>query len=420
MADKLATAFVEIEARTAKLEKEFRGIQKKTTEVTGGMESAFKRVGAVLAASFVVKEAGAFFKTAIKGASDLQETTSKFETVFGKQISKARELEKQLTEGYATSTREARQYLSSIQDLLVPMGMNSDAAAKMSGEVVKLSADLGSFNNLPTEQVMLDIQSALVGNFETMKKYGVVVNATTVQQEALSLGLAKTKEDLTAADKAQAAFSLITKGSTAALGDMQRTSDGAANRMKALSAAFEDNSAAIGEGLLPPLNALLGVFLELVKSTEINSKAISESFTPALEAAIFGVSNFAEVMNGLITSFQLLVQGSQLAFDTFASVIVDSFLVAVEAVEGYVDTMAQIPFIGELFEPASNAVKSFADDIRNVSNAVNDTRDESIEGFTQIGDNAAANMQKIRSVTQDVFNEINGVSKKSAEQRDDG
>ena len=141
----------------------------------------------------------------VKAASDLEEVTSKFNVVFAEQAKKAEEWARTLQDAYAMSMREAKQYLSSIQDLLVPMGMNARAAAYLSNEIVKLSADLGSFNNLPTAQVMLDIQSALVGNYETMKKYVVVLNATTVQQTALNMGLAETNGMLTAADKAQAA-----------------------------------------------------------------------------------------------------------------------------------------------------------------------------------------------------------------------
>ena len=120
------------------------------------------------------------------------------------------------------SQEEAKRYLSSVQDLLVPMGVAADKAAVLSHEVVKLSADLGSFSNLPTERVMLDIQSALVGNFETMKKYGVVLKETVVSEKALAMGLAETKQELTAGHKAQAAYALMVEGSAAAIGDMQR------------------------------------------------------------------------------------------------------------------------------------------------------------------------------------------------------
>ena len=190
-------------------------------------------------------------KDSVKAASDLEEVASKFNVVFAGQVPLAEKWSKTLVDSYAMSTRESKQYLSSVQDLLVPMGMQANAAGKLSNEIVKLSADLGSFNNLPTAKVMDDIQSALVGNYETMKKYGVVLNATVVQERALAMGLADTKDALTAGQKAQAAYALMVEGSTAAIGDMARTSDSYANQVKQLEANIEDLKAMFGTKLLP-------------------------------------------------------------------------------------------------------------------------------------------------------------------------
>jgi len=190
-------------------------------------------------------------KELIGPASDLQETTGKFNVVFAGQEKIAEEWAKTLVESYAMSRRESKQYLSSIQDLLVPMGMAAEKAGAMSFEVTKLAADLGSFNNMPTARVMGDIQSALVGNYETMKKYGVVLNATVTQEKALAMGLAETKSELTAGHKAQAAYALMVEGSTAAIGDMSRTQDAHANQLKKYGALVEDVSVIFGEKLMP-------------------------------------------------------------------------------------------------------------------------------------------------------------------------
>jgi len=198
----------------------------------------WNKVGLAATAAAGVMAAG--FAKATAAASDLEETTAKFYTVFERQERKADEFTKVLTAGYAMSTRESRKFLGEMQDLLVPMGMNSAEAANLSFEIVKLPADLGSFNNLPTAQVMGDIQSALVGNYETMKKYGVVLNATIVQEKALEMGLAETKKELDASDKAFAAYKLIIEGSTFAMGDMARTADGYANTLKKNKATIED------------------------------------------------------------------------------------------------------------------------------------------------------------------------------------
>lgn len=196
-------------------------------------------------------------------ASGYEETANKFNVVFAGQVASATRAADMLVNHYAMTRKESRQYMSSIQDLLVPMGLQRDLAAALSTEVVKLSADLGSFNNVPTAQVMADVQSALVGNYETMKKYGVVLNEATVQQQALSLGISKSKGDLSAGEKAYAAFSLIVKDSAAAVGDLARTSGGYANQKKQFVAAIEDVGTAFGEALLPTANATLAVLKDI-------------------------------------------------------------------------------------------------------------------------------------------------------------
>jgi hypothetical protein len=205
-------------------------------------------------------------KKAISAASSLEETTSKFNTVFGKQQKVAEATAKVLVNSYAMSTREAKSYLASVQDLLVPMGMNADAAANMSGEVVKLSADLASMNDMPTKQVMDAMQSALVGNFETMKSYGVILNETVVKQEAMNAGLWNGKGRIDAVAKSQAAWNIILRSSEKSQGDMIRTSNSFANVVKRMGAAMEDSLADLGKEMLPALKDLALAFLETTKS----------------------------------------------------------------------------------------------------------------------------------------------------------
>ncbi len=253
------------EAKTAgeKGEKSFAGMRGQVDKLKGSTDITLGSIGNLAKMSFAAGVAGLAALTAgmvasLGAASNLQETQSKFDVVFSGQKGQAEAWAAELVAGYAMSTRESKQYLASVQDLLVPMGMMPDAAARMSSEVVKLSADLGSFNNLPTAQVMDDIQSALVGEYDTMKKYGVVLNAATVEQQALTMGLAATKDELTAGDKAQAAYALMVEASSAAIGDMARTGEGYANQMKSFHAITEDLTAAMGEKLLPIAADVLG------------------------------------------------------------------------------------------------------------------------------------------------------------------
>lgn len=232
---------------------------------TVGVAAFVAVAAAITAAAYAAQRIG---RDAIKAASDLEEVQNKFGVVFSDQIVQAEEWADTLRESYIMSRREARQYLSSIQDLLVPMGMASKEAGKLSFEIVKLSADLGSFNNLPTAQVMGDIQSALVGNYETMKKYGVVLTAATVEERALAMGLAQTKDGLTAAHKARAAYTIMVKDSAAAIGDVARSEGSYANQQKQLKANIEDLQATLGNALLPTATKVISTINEWIKANE--------------------------------------------------------------------------------------------------------------------------------------------------------
>jgi len=256
-------------------------VEKSSKQLTSGLKgttSALIAMGGAVAGVLAVKGAVSSLTSATMGsinaASDLQETASKFDTVFAGQTAAAGQWSKALVDGYAMSTRESKLFLSSVQDLLVPMGMNAKAAGQMSFEATKLAADLGSFNNLGTAQVMENIQSALVGEYEPMKKYGVVLTAATVQQQALNMGLAETADALTAGDKAQAAYALIVRSSTAAVGDMARTSEGYANQTKLMTARIEDARAALGEGLLPVATVVVREINRFIGGLDISNEAM--------------------------------------------------------------------------------------------------------------------------------------------------
>ncbi|HQP30839.1 MAG TPA: hypothetical protein PLB81_05885, partial [Deltaproteobacteria bacterium] len=213
----------------------------------GGLPVPIGRVGTALgpiaglvAGAFSVAAITEFSRTAVQAASDLEEVHSKFNVVFSAQRTLAGGWAEELHDNYLMSTRAAEEYLASMMDLLAPMGMASDRAAALSFELTKLGADLASFNNRDQVEVMENLRSALVGEYEAVRKYGIILSDTIVTNEAMRLGLAGTKDAVTAADKAQAAYNLMLKMSPNAIGDVERTMDSYANTSKRLTGNIED------------------------------------------------------------------------------------------------------------------------------------------------------------------------------------
>lgn len=247
--EEIAVKLVLDDDLTSRFKKASGEVKKESTKMASAIDKVNTTVKNLIVAYVGMQgiRAGVnLMKDAAKAASDLEEAHSKAIVTWNGYGNKLSESIDTLTTSYAMSKREANEYLGAMMDLLVPLGINKKASSDLSSEIVKLSADLGSFNNMPTAQVMGDIQSALVGNYETMKKYGVVLNETVVSEKARKDGLHSGKGLLDAATKAQTAYKLIVEASGFAIGDMKRTADGWANTMKALNARWEDFSAALG------------------------------------------------------------------------------------------------------------------------------------------------------------------------------
>ena len=290
-----------------------------TTQKVGGFSSMMKQLvgaGAILAAGKQLLEFG---KMSIAAASDVEEMQSKFNVVFAQEAPRVTAALDEFAGAANRSKTELMGYAATLQDTFVPLGFARDASADMSIQLVKLAEDLASFNNLNTADVVRDLQSALVGNTETLRKYGVVAQETQIKQEALALGLWDGTGAIDAQAKANAILSLTLKGTTDAQGDAINTADSYANVSKGLEAAVLDLKVAIGEGLLPTMtNAkatmadVVGAFANSVQVTNQYQQAVADGLMTQKEAdaamnrVIFTSYTYAEAQEELIVLYDEL------------------------------------------------------------------------------------------------------------------
>lgn len=194
--------------------------------------------------------AGAFsFQKLITSASNVEETMNKFNIVFKNNGEAVKAWSDGLAAEIGRSKNLVASFVSSNQDLFVPLGFDFGTAEEISKTVTGLAFDLASFNNITDEQAFGDLQAALTGSGEVMKKYGVIVSEAAVKQELLNNGL--NPANATESQKVFARLQIILRGTTAAQGDAVRSMGGFANQWKRLMGVVEDRSAALGEKVLP-------------------------------------------------------------------------------------------------------------------------------------------------------------------------
>lgn len=224
-----------------------------------------------------------YMQDATKAASDQAEAQSKVNVVFGQQSRVITQWASTAARAMGMSKTAALDAAGSLGNLFDGLGLTEDATVSMSKKIVQLAADLGSFNNVSTDEALTALRSGLLGEAEPMRRFGVALNETAVQAKAAEMGLVemvrsggKLKPYISDAAKIQARYALILEGTANAQGDFARTQDGMANSQKTLDAAMEDLSAEVGKFLVGPATDLVRFFTMLAVGSRTSGGAIQE------------------------------------------------------------------------------------------------------------------------------------------------
>lgn len=223
-----------------------------------GILGSLKGIAGPIAAIAAGSAATSFLKDAVSEASNLQEAGTKLSAIFGPAVG---EIEKFAGAG----AKGLGQSNLAIKDATATFGLYGKAAGlagsenvKFSTDLTTLSTDLASFYNSSPEEAVEAIGSALRGETEPMRKFGVMLDAASLSSEALRMGLIKTTKDaLTPQQKTLAAQSLIMKQTAVAQGDFAKTSGGLANQQRILNAQWADAKGKIGGFLLPAVTSVV-------------------------------------------------------------------------------------------------------------------------------------------------------------------
>lgn len=290
-----------------------KGVNQGFDETESGLGRITKKLGTVALAfgAVAVAAVGAFAKSAVDAASSMAESLGKTRVVFGDSSAEVEAWGKTSAKAFGLSSQEALEAAGTYGNLFQAFGLGRQEATKMSKSLVGVAADLASFNNTSVDEALIALRSGLSGETEPLKRFGVAINDARLKQEALKLGLIKsTKDALTPAAKAQAAYALILHDTALAQGDFARTSGGLANQQRILEAQTNDLRVAIGEKLLPAKLAVVKL---------LNEKGIPafQAFGEKLTDAYSAVKTLAE--STIVQWVGALADGFGAARDAFSN-----------------------------------------------------------------------------------------------------
>jgi hypothetical protein len=194
-----------------------------------------------------------FAQDSIDKASDLNETMSKAEVIFGDNAKAVEDWAGTMATSAGESKTAALDAASGFAGLFKTVGLGINQTTDMSKNLTQLGADLASFFNTDVGTALDALKSGLNGESEPLRQFNVFLSDTAVASKLASMGIKKVGGQFTEAQKATARYQLILEQTGDAQGDYVRTSDGLANSQRTLAAEVDNLQAEVGQELLPVL-----------------------------------------------------------------------------------------------------------------------------------------------------------------------
>tara|TARA_Y100000004_G_scaffold195630_1_gene263187 strand:+ start:2736 stop:4829 length:2094 start_codon:yes stop_codon:yes gene_type:complete len=252
----------DVNQKLSKFEKQVDSSTKKST-------SGFQRIAGIAKVAIgavVVQQIAKATLSLVQFSGNIDELRSKSAAVFKEFTSDVRAELSAFGDAVGRSTHELESMASSVQDTFVPLGFARGEAAKLSTNLTKLAVDVASFNNANDVETMEAFKSALVGNHEAVRRFGIVITETELKAELLRMGITKNSKDVDAATKVQARLNLIMQGTGDAQGDATRTAESFANTSRALRAELSELGDELGRTLVPTFTALARKAIDTTKA----------------------------------------------------------------------------------------------------------------------------------------------------------
>lgn len=293
----IATLAVNLIAKTSVFDKKMRNSKKSLKGFTADIARTQKQM--LNLAKMAIYAAGAYGlgrlgKSLIDTASMAEETQAKFDTVFKNLSTEANEWAESFGNSVGRARQDVKKWMAGLQDTFVPLGIAREESFKLSKSLTKLAVDVASFNNTADSDVIRDFTSALVGNHETVRKFGIIISESALKQEAMAKGIDKNYKELTDLEKVQLRYSLIMKGTTDAQDDAIRTAGSYANQVKRLKANITNLQETMGSAILPAFTeAVTQLNAEFIKISE-NSEELGDTTLDVFEDMAMGAAYFAD------------------------------------------------------------------------------------------------------------------------------
>lgn len=382
-----------------------KGIRQAQSSMQGltAVMKTLKASAVAAAVSFATVGAGKFIKEATGAARDLDRNLVGLQGVFENMTPVMEQFTKDAKD-IGLSQVEAARASTFLGSVLKQSGFEMGTVSKETKNLVGLASDLAATYGYDVSEALTGMTALFRGEYDPIEKFGVAMKQAEVNALLLERGQNKLTGAALRNAQAQARLDLLYQRSADAQGAYAKQSGSLFVSQRNLSAAFKNLQAQVGAAMQKPLATLLDSLTPIVESMGNRLLPLFESFgkvvqtlTPLFEplnevffilqeALAPVVDVLVELIKPLMVPLVAVVKllGSVLKplipVISFVAKLLGAILtpvltvlslaltIVIKLVDGLINALSDIPFIGEMFEGANKAL----DDTITGFNGLND------------------------------------------------
>lgn len=242
-----------------KTTEEWKELGEKTTDV--GKNYTLKLTTPILAAATASFKLGA----------DLQDSLGKVRVVFKGAEKDVEEWASTALKNFGLAKGTALEMVGFFGGMANSMGVASSKSLEMSKRLTELTMDLATFSNQKVEVVNTALTSVFTGETESLKKLGIVMTQTNLQQFAYNQGIRKKISEMSEAEKVELRYQYVMAKSAEAQGNFKREQDGATAQMEIFKQGVKELGESFSEHILPIFTPVLsGINDMIIKFSELS------------------------------------------------------------------------------------------------------------------------------------------------------
>lgn len=196
---------------------------------------------------------GDWFSDATKQSIAYVENLNLFTVAMGDAIAEGTAFVDTMQELYGMDPNTLMQHVGNFYQLADAIDMPTEAATTMSLSLTKATNDIASLFNQDVTTVFENLASGMQGMSRAVRKYGMDIRTTTLQQTALTLGIHAQVETMSEANRMGLRYLTMMKQVSNATGDFARTIETPANQLRILQEQMSQLGRAIGMFIIGPL-----------------------------------------------------------------------------------------------------------------------------------------------------------------------